>query len=275
MNPYNLPIKGISFLYDKEIHMDLSIAGYIIRIHFLPTEWIEKKILLIRMIEKYFGGFKIHNSKNIDATIIFKEISGIPFTSKLKKIYSLYFERKNKNIYETYYHISIFELSQLLLIIVIKLLAHKGFLLHASGVETKKGVNLFMGPSGAGKSTTMKMVGSSFIPFSDDCVIIKKTGKTYVCYQAPWIEKDSELITVSSKHTLITSLYTIRKNKTFKGVVQTKMELVKEIVKNIWTVEGVPGKTMLIVSDFVRTGIKGIRLSLDLNDGEKLRDLLR
>lgn len=262
-------------MYDRGIHMDLSIAGYTIRMHFLPTEWPEKKTLLIGLIEKYFGGFKIHNSKKIDATIIVREISGIPFTSKLKKTYSLYFESKKKNVYETYYHISIFELSQLLLIIVITLLANRGFLLHASGVETKKGVNLFMGPSGAGKSTTVKMVGSSFIPFSDDCVIIKKIDKTYVCYQAPWIEKDSELITVSSKHILITSLYTIRKNKEFKGVVQTKMELIKEIAKNIWTIEGIPGKTMLIVSDFVRTGVRGICLSLNLNDAEKLRDLLK
>ena len=255
--------------------MYLSIAGYQIQFIFLPTEWKDKKSILIELIKKYFKGFILKKSNKVDAKIFFKEISGIPFLNRDTKSYNLYFENKRKNVYETYYHTSIYELSQLLLIMIIKLLGSRGFLLHASGVKTSKGVVFFMGPSGAGKSTSLKMTRNHYPPFSDDCVIIKQEKSRFVCYQAPWIEKDINLVKAHSESKEIRQLCVIKKNKEFSIESLTSIELIQEIIQNAWTINGISKDTINCIGAFTGTGIKGVTIFLKLTDGDRLRTLLK
>lgn len=254
--------------------MHLSIAGYVIQIIFLPTEWEEKKITLIDSINKYYKGFIVKKSHKIDAKIFFNELSGIPFIDNDTKKYSAYFENKRNNVYETYYHISIYELSQLLLIVIMKLLGSKGFLLHASGVETKKGVVLFIGQSGAGKSTTMKMISNRLIPYSDDCVIVKQQKGRFVAYQAPWIEKDIDSIRKYSKYKNIRLLCMLHKKRNFAIKKITYVELLQELIQNTWTINGVSKNNIKSVSTLTKSGVNGIHLNLNLNDRGKLLLLL-
>lgn len=209
-------------------------------------------------------------SKKYDARIRVRELSGIPFNTKHEKAYSQYFEKKQKNIYETYYHISIYELSQLLLVVVIQLLGKDGFLLHASGVITKKGVVLFMGPSGAGKSTTMKMVCERYSPFSDDCVAIKKVGENYVCYQVPWIEKDSSLIKINPEYKQIAHIFALQKGKVFSIEKLTNTESLEEIIENVWTLNGLSKNNIVPIGKFIASKVNCSRLSLTLQDKKKL-----
>lgn len=257
------------FLYDGGMNISLSIADYSIQISFFPTEWLEKKDLLVTLTKTYLGGFIVPKSNKYDARIQIRELSGIPFTTQHKKTYSQYFEKKQKNLYETYYHISIYELSQLLLVVLIQLLGKGGFLLHASGVITKKGVVLFMGPSGAGKSTTMNMARERYSPFSDDCVAIKKADKNYVCYQVPWVEKDSSLIKVSPEYKQISHIFTLQKDQVFSIKKLTATESLEEIIKNVWTLNGLSKNNIVPIGNFVSSKVNCSRLSLTLHDKEK------
>lgn len=249
----------------------LSISGYTIKVTFLETEWPEKKSKLISQLNEYFKEFITTKLGHIDANISIQELSGIPFISKSDVYFSQYFRKVGKTSYVTYYHVSIFELSQLLLIIIIDLLKDKGFLLHASGIKTKQGVVLFMGPSSAGKTTTMKMLMSRFTPFSDDCVAIRRNKKVYSCYQVPWIEKDRGLITRGPTPEHIKMLVSIQKGKSFRVTPQLTMQLPAEIVKNIWTTSGISRSTILAVRGFLNEGVKWSKIALTLEDGVKLQ----
>jgi len=175
-------------------------------------------------------------------------------------------------VYETYYHISIFELSQLLLIAIINLLGKDGFLLHASSVLVKNRVVMFIGKSGAGKSTTMKMLKDSFPPFSDDCVAIKKCGNEYLCFQVPWIEKDSSLIKLSQKGSKIAALFFLVKNRPFSLKNINTSRVFHQIVLNSWTVNKPSKKIFYAVTQFVNSEKKILcrLLNLSKNDGESL-----
>jgi len=259
-------------LYDIGMTLSLLIAGFTIKIVFLPTEWPEKKDLLINLIKRYFEPFITSNQKRVDATINIIEISGIPFINRQKIEFSQYFQKKRKNVYEMYYHISIFELSQLLLIAIINLLGKDGFLLHASSVLVKNRVVMFIGKSGAGKSTTMKMLKDSFPPFSDDCVAIKKSGNEYLCFQVPWIEKDSSLIKLSQKGLKITALFFLVKNRPFSLKKVNQLHMFHQVMLNTWTVNKASKDTLYSVAQFVNSenNIFSRILNMSKNDEENL-----
>jgi len=200
------------------------------------------------------------------------EISGIPFINRQKIEFSQYFQKKRKNVYETYYHVSIFELSQLLLITVINLLGKDGFLLHASSVFVKNKVVMFLGKSGAGKSTTMRMLKDSFPPFSDDCVAIKKCGNEYLCFQVPWIEKDSSLIKLSQKGLKITALFFLVKDRPFSLKNINTSHMFHQIVLNSWTVNKPSRDIFYAATRFVNSEKKVLCrvLNLSKNDGANL-----
>ena len=252
------------------MQLSFSIAGYIVLISFESTDWPEKRNLLIKMIEKYFRRFIVPVTKQCDAEIIIKEILGIPFIKNGEKLYSRCFEKRRKNIYETYYHISIIELSQLFLIVLIDLLGNNGFLLHASGIIADDGVILFMGESGSGKSSVVKMLSDDYAPFSDDCVVIKQIHKKFVCYQTPWIEKENSVIKNNINYKNITHIYTIKKNGLFAIKPLQKNRLLFELTKNAWVFDTISKYTVFCAGKLVKQGEIGSEITLTLNDRQKL-----
>ncbi|MCX6731130.1 MAG: hypothetical protein NTZ55_04750 [Candidatus Roizmanbacteria bacterium] len=255
--------------------LSFSIAGYIINISLTPTDWSVKKILLIESIKKHFGDFIIPSAKNCDAHIIINEIRGIPFLTSKGKTYSQCFKKIRKNVYETYYHVSIFELSQLLIIILIDLLGTRGFLLHATGVHEKKGVILFTGESGSGKSTAIQLLSKQYLPFADDCVVIKKREKKYVSYQIPWIEKDNVQIVKSPHPKNISHIYIVKKSTTFDVVKINTTQLLYEMTKNAWIINSLSKKTIIAISKFVNSGSMGSILSFNLKNQRHLLECIK
>lgn len=241
-----------------------NIAGYIINITFGATDWPEKKNLLITLTQKYFGGFMVPKQKISDAKIVINEISGIPFVVTKGKSYSQCFKKVMKNTYETYYHISIFELSQLLMIVLIDLLKTDGFLLHATGVKTKKGIVIFTGESGSGKSTALEILSKRHSPFADDCVVIKKVRNKYMCYQVPWINKNNLEIEQSSLPEKILHIYTVKRSSTFNTTRMSTSQLLYEVTKNAWVINTLSKKTIISISRFIDSKVKGSMFCFDL-----------
>jgi hypothetical protein len=254
--------------------LSFSIVGYTINIVFSPTDWEEKKILLHTSITKYFGAFIIPSQENCDALIVVNEIRGIPFIVTKGKAYSQCFKRIRKNKYETYYHVSIFELSQLFLILLINLLGTSGFLLHASSVKTKLGAILFTGESGAGKSTAIQMLSKYYSPFTDDCIAIRKIGKKYVCYQVPWIEKSNVKIVKNVQPIDISQIYVVKKNSTFNIAKINTTQLLYEITKNVWIINNLSKTAIVAISKCVNFGVKGSILFFSLKSSTDIHKVI-
>ena len=254
--------------------ISLHIAGFVINIVFTDTEWPEKKEALLKSVLSYCAPFKIEESKKCDAQITVVEISGIPFLVNQKKTYSQCFEKKHKTKYETYYHVSVFEISQLLLLILISLLEKKGFLLHAAGVFTKTKVALFMGESEVGKSTIVRALGKRYPSFSDDCVAIKKEKDGYFCYQVPWIEKDSMIIQKGSRPYAISHIYTIKRHAALTVHKLNTIQTVRELAKNAWIINTIEKDTLKIIFSFVDNGVSGLRLNFALDKKDQLIQLV-
>lgn len=254
--------------------ISLSVAGFVINIVFTGSEWPEKRDALIKSVLDYYAPFHIEERKKCDAQISVVEISGIPFLENNKKIYSQCFEKTHKTKYRTYYHVSIFEISQLLLLILISLLEKKGFLLHASGIFLKTKVVLFMGQSEVGKSTVIKALGKRYPSFSDDCVAIKKEKEGYVCYQVPWIEKDSTLIQKGPHPYAISHIYSIKKHVTLATHKLNPIQTVRELVKNAWIVNTIKKDTLKNITSFVNSGVNGLRLHFALDKKDQLIQLV-
>lgn len=254
--------------------LSLSIAGFVINIVFTDSEWPDKRDILLKSVLQYSAPFRIEQRKKCDAQITVVEISGIPFLKSDKKTYSQCFEKIHKTQYRTYYHVSIFEISQLLLLVLISLLEKKGFLLHASGVFTKTKVALFIGPSKTGKSTVIKALGKKYRPFADDCVAIKKEKDGYVCYQVPWVEKNPALMQKSPNPHVISSIYTIKKHSSFAVRKLDTTQTVQEVVKNAWVINTIEKDTLKTILSFVDKGVNGLRLDFALDKKNQLIQLV-
>lgn len=254
--------------------ISLSVAGFVINIVFTDSEWPEKRDALIKSVLDYCAPFKIEERKKCDAEISVVEISGIPFLEKNKKTYSQCFEKTRKTKYKTYYHVSVFEISQLLLLVLISLLEKKGFLLHASGIFMMKKVVLFMGQSEVGKSTVIKTLSKQYPSFSDDCVAVKKEKDGYVCYQVPWIEKDSTLIQKGPHPYEISHIYSIKKHVTLAAHKLNPIQTVRELVKHAWIVNTIQKDTLKNILSFVNSGVNGHRLYFALDKKDQLMQLV-
>jgi hypothetical protein len=210
----------------------LSVGGVSISLSFDSTEWDVKKTIFIQNIKLYLKGFIVN--KNIPQVFItVKESKGIPFRIYKKDFYSQYYKQKSISRYETYYHISIFELCQLLQLILMKYLKNKVLFLHASGVIIHKKSTLFIGKSGTGKSTCIKLLKNIYKPIADDSIIVRKEGDSYYCYQTPTIDKEDWIVRKNKKY-ILHSLFIIDKNKLFKINKLSAYTFLPYIYESIW-----------------------------------------
>lgn len=257
-----------------DMKMYFSIVGYTISLIFGPTEWPNKQAQLLESVGTLFGPFKTTPQKNCDAQIFIRETTAIPFRTFKNVTYNKGYVRIRKNIYETYYHVSIYELAQLILIVVTNLLGKEGFLLHAAGVFAKKKAVLFIGSSGSGKSTITRKLFPEYGIVGDDCVAIREQGKGFMCYQVPWIEKDESSIMKSSFSYPILHIFAVKKHIHFRIKTINPPQSVAEIAKNIWSFDGVSKDVLYTVTNFINSGIKISRAYLTLHDGKKLSEII-
>jgi len=251
--------------------INLRIADYIIRVQFQQTEWVQKANLLHRIINEYLHDFIAHNTHlKTDVHIKIGEISGIPFITKNGKTYSEYFEKQNDSTYLVHYHISIFELIQLLHLIVIDLLGSDGFLLHASGILIGQQAILFIGQSGSGKTTVAKMLGKRESIIADDCVAIKETKKGYCIYRIPWIEKGENNMIIKNRPYEILHIFSLKKNRPFTIKHLTPSEALREVVVSTWLAHGALKKPFIAIVDFCKQFDGFSELSWDLHNDKEL-----
>ncbi len=256
----------------KKKELCLSIGGVSILLVFLPTEWELKKNLLVEAIHIYLGGFIVPQKKHPQITICFKEIKGIPFQEKGASTYSLYYKKIATAKYEVYYHISIFELCQLLLLTVIEAIRADGFVLHASGIITKNGAVLFAGHSGGGKSTMIRRLKEKYEPIADDSIIIKKESDHYVCYQTPSIDKEDWIKRTGKKYKL-QKLYILKKDTPFEVEKLSSRTLLSLLLPMIWVKKTIEKETVRCCAQFC-TLLGGELLSLKRNEHARLAEEL-
>lgn len=177
--------------------MHLSIAGFIVKIVFLPTAYPSEEQELKKKIRHFFNGFI---TENVDVKAHFiVEVCDIPrsFDTQnvnYKKHYTLFYESVSSKKCRTFYSISIYQFQLMIQNIIHQLLnKSNGFLLHSSASLIGSKAVLFIGKSGAGKSTSVQLLKVKFAPLADDMSIVRKIGKTYYFFQHPFRETSTIL----------------------------------------------------------------------------------
>ncbi|HEB12493.1 MAG TPA: hypothetical protein ENI11_02325 [Actinobacteria bacterium] len=125
------------------------------------------------------------------------------------------------------------------LYILLSLLVHaqRGLLLHACGVASIRGTDLFLGSSGAGKTTVAKLSKSRFI-MGDDGIILRKAEHRddFIAHPTPWLQYKSAAghgMHTNNAHDGINSsvrrLFFIKHGETLTVTKRSKAEAVRDI----------------------------------------------
>lgn len=185
--------------------MYIRIAFFIVKICFFkPRAEIERECArkmrqFVQVLKKSYtevhpNGKKIHAVINIfdlslhEASIIHRTIG----KNKANTYIHLY--SQNGSTFGASYAMSNSQLRFIVIKICIELLArNNSILLHASSLRINDKVYIFTGDSGAGKSTIVKLLGTAFIPFTDELLVIQRTKNGYVVGQSFFAEKNKKI----------------------------------------------------------------------------------
>ncbi len=257
----------------------LKIAGFIIKIVCEPTEQVFFKRKLIEAIQQVWdkGGFLGKTSKTWDFEIRFvSRASRMRIIQKEggKKDYYLTSERDFKSRKAiVFYHTSFFVLQILLKEIMAFLLMRDGFLLHASSCQDEKGnLKAFLAPSGGGKTTIANLISKArtFVKFSDDILLIRKTRGKWLFFSPPFVEK--EMLPTKRKAKDI-EIFFIKKSKSpSKEKLNENDKILRFILKQVWVrKEKLEKQTLANVMAFVAENeFYQLRSVLDLKEMRKV-----
>ena len=141
------------------------------------------------------------------------------------------------NEHEAYvhYHTGIAQYQFFLKMILQSLLGrHQGFILHASAIIDGDNAHLFLGPNGIGKSTIVENISSSFTPFADDMVIVRKRKKIWEAHQLPLEKKRYNAPAMHGKR--VRTLCYLQQSKASKmtslSPVTASKKLLEQLIKN-------------------------------------------
>lgn len=175
--------------------MFITIAGFTIKLLFIPSAYPFQEEKLKKDINVFFKGFL---DKKMGAKPHFTiEICDIPrsFDTQSvnqKKHYVIFYEDVSSNRCRTYYSIHIYQFQLMVQNIIHQLLTkNNGFLLHSSASLINDKAVLFLGKSGAGKSTSVNLLKDTFTPLADDMSVIRKVGAKYYFFQHPFRETNT------------------------------------------------------------------------------------
>ncbi len=232
----------------------IMFAGYVIQLDLTRSEYEQEKKLFLDNLYNVYGGciVKTTNSKvHFKIVVVHK---GFTHTKKDNTdTFVQYYHVVSKNCIETYYSISIFQLSLLLHYVLFHIL-RDGFFLHASSFIYNANAYIFIGPSGAGKTTTITISRKQATPFADDTLIVQKTGRRFLCYQAPFIDKQS-YITKTKKGFPIQGIYILKKSKVVKVHTITRETMLMHLLEALFANSETKKTTSKSLGDFVRKEI--------------------
>lgn len=211
---YMLPVNEKNTRY-------LSIAGFLIRINFLKSDYENSRRNTIYMIDSVFDGFLVKSAtKKIKSNffIDIKPTATYMFLDKTKNAFiKLYTISDNPNRIISYYSLSIHQFQLILMQVLFWLLVNKGFIVHCSAIKIHDQVILFLGKQGAGKSTAANLLADKYEVLADDSGIIKEEKGKYYFYQGPNIEKN-ENIKKTDKRYLIKAIFLLKKARVYKVI---------------------------------------------------------
>lgn len=149
---------------------------------------------------------------------------------------------------EIYYHVSLYDVNQLLLkILHNNLISSNGFLLHASSILLKNDLYIFIAPSAGGKSTIAQVANGNLSLFSDDSLAIIKTNDTYHAYQIPEsYSLTNEHMPKTAKKALIKHIFVIKKDARLKSRAISKSHLFGALIGQMLTNRVSPNQIQLL-----------------------------
>jgi hypothetical protein len=240
----------------KKEYLYLSIAGFILKIHFKEWDWEFASNILRRAIKKHYKGFILQTErKKIDFQITIVETEKFYFSKRKNGDgFINFFHLGGKRII-TYYQISILQFQIIIRQILLILLSrNNGFILHGSANIISNKASLYLGKSGAGKSTVMKLLKDYFPPTADDTLILRRMNGKWGFFQSPFIEKE-HWIKKNKKGYQIKGIFFLKKAKCYKIVkITNKPYVLKRICTQLWTLDEIGEKqlkeTMRFISEF-------------------------
>lgn len=256
----------------------LGIASLTIVIQFKRSAESSKEFdSFINLILEKYKGFILKTPEKTDHIIEIVETESYEVYFKLdtKKEYILltHYQTNRKTI--TFSHISPLQLQLIIRDVCQKLLSsHSGMILHTSAVLIKDKAYLFMGKSGAGKSTIMKLLGSKFLPLTDDTGIIRKIGKNYYFFQTPFQEKNSGFRKDSQKYSL-GKIFFIKKANYYRIEKIKNTFVVEKMLKQLFTEHIHSSQQIKDVLKFIPSFREFFNLYFALGENQKLLDMFK
>lgn len=219
------------------MNIHLEIAGYNFTIKY-KSEDAKFFPTLISEIKTIYSNFvvKKHTLRKQSVTIFIHHSNKVSLDVKQEKYNSiLLFQKISNSYYETYSHISIAQLSIIILrIIRAKLHKEGGFLLHASASYINGEAIVFLGKSGAGKSTIVRFLSDTNPIIADDNIIIRKLNNQYFVFQSPLLQKFP--MNIFKQPIPLSKIYFLKQDTicTEKQIVQNST-IFRVLLEHLWT----------------------------------------
>ncbi len=220
----------------NQVNIYLRIAGFIIKVNFGKSRYINERELFFTTIRSHYQGFVFDGQfEKIDYYIRIISIDDfhILFKKNGSRFLLFYFEETKDQI-TTFYHISLKQFNLLIHKTLNILLHDNGFMLHASAVNINGLVHVFTGRSGAGKSTIMKLLSKKYQPLADDSVIIRRKKQKFFLYQTPFVEKENWLKKQKGQYKIKRICFLKKKDYLKIEKIKNKEYILGRIIKQFW-----------------------------------------
>lgn len=199
-----------------EQSLTVNIAGFFIKLLFHENKGKNVRKMFVSHFKRTFFPYLEPNElikADVELEVVEREkILGKDRIEKNGKIYAVLLERKNgkKTIF---YDMSTSQVQEIIRRLTFEGIYNKGgLIIHASSVLSEGKADLFIAPSGGGKTTILKKLSPILSPFTDDAVLLRKTGDKYRCYQIPFADQYTHH-TEPLKNTPLGNIYFIHKAK--------------------------------------------------------------
>jgi len=230
----------------------INIANMAIKVVFEPAKDCFLRDFFIQQWKRAFSLYISLDNGNSRRTICLVESTSDDFSIN-KNIISIPIAQKKGLTFVAPYHISLQQFYWILTQVVLEEISKKGgFYLHCSGINTEKGVILFLSPSGGGKSTIVRLLHEHYPALVDDQAIIASDKGQYVLYQM-FIPEKNEAIKQSIKKYNIYKLFFLKQSQSISQTrLISKAEIMRRIGSQLTTNVGVAQQTMKNLIKFVR-----------------------
>lgn len=232
----------------------LGIAGFTIRLVFRRPNMVSDRRKFLDFISGHFQPFLILSTpEHTDYTIYFEDSKAFPTVSRGKSTFMIFYSELDGKSLRTHYQISAYQLDMVLKHVISKLLAGKGFIVHASSALVKGKAQVFLGKSGAGKSTAISLLKQTCTVVSDDNVIIKSSGNNgYFVFQTPFFEKNIGVGNKGKSEYPLGKIYFLKKAKLNRiEPINNKQSIISKLMPQLYTEKSLLRKQTPSIMDFI------------------------